>query len=828
MLADFIKEARTKGVSDDEIAGFISQKDQEFASNLQASRERGVSPKDVLDFIAGPKDRSSPVDPSYLKDQFMGGLGERISGYGNTAGKLGADPATAQRAIELGQAVSGGPNRESAGNRFFNPKPDDVQVGGFGLGSIPGAIAESAAGMLVDAGAMVGGGAVAGPAGAIALPLASYGLAEYGNRLDKRVSNQGGAPATPEDQLAAAGTVGFEAALNRVGLGSILKKVGIGGRTIADGGKRVLAATGAEGITEGAQNVVEQVGTSAGTQRGLNVDGREVLGNAILGGAAGGGMRVAGEVGVQARNATDAYNTRDIMFPEEAANLASGVSRISEANKRKIGNAKDDTASLDDYEARLEVMRDAPTKRAVTELDKMLANGDISTEDHGAAISALTKRPTTEGIKVAERLIGGMGEGADAISFAKQSAIIGQLKERGGYSKDGVVKGGIGAKAERLLGEARAAIATAGLGALSYAGYKGLGTFSATMASIQNAAPAAAALGGTYLAMKALDKIAGTNSPTAQVMRRFGEKGNPVNMPSEGLPTYADIDEAERLTREQSVTEANARRQQARDQQAYGSLMNERARAYAAQNSADAQDAALIKREDADTKKAARYSASLAKARQKLDLMRGVVNDPSTYNVQPDPTMTAAAIKETLDRVNAEIATETIKSKAAKATPKGTETPPQPQAQTPQTRGPQAQAAPQGTGLLSGPSKSESDTPPTKPDVNDSETKAIKAKARIFKSFRERVKKLDNPPDSMIDDFQRLNGDINNYKEARQFINQMIKKYPEHEAFIRTFWLSDIDQPNIKQNLGKIFVFNDGDGPKIIMTRKQADKRSGR
>lgn len=794
MLAEKINKARAAGLSDDEIATFISEKDQTFAGKLTKSREAGLSNTEVLNFLAGPKERSSPVDPSYLAEQFQGGLGRGIQGYANTADKLGVGGEVSKKANELGQAIASG-QRESATDRFFNPKQGDTTVLGYGVGSIPGAIAESGAGMVADLGAMVAGGAAAGPAGAIALPLASYGLREYGDQLDKRMANQGGAPASGTDQAAVAASVLAQAALNRVGLGKVGGGASIGNRGWAEGGKRIAGAIGTEAATEAAQQLTEQVGSTAGTQKGLTIDPRELGGAAILGGASGGTFRLVGEAGVQARNVTDAYNTRSLDFKEEAGNVASEIARISEANKRELGNAKQDTQSLIDYESRLNVMREAPTKRAVAELDAMKRRGEVSEADHAAAVSALTDRPTVAGLQVAERLIGGMGEGADAISLAKRASIVGQIKEAGGYTKDGVIKGGLGAKAERLLSEAKNTLVTAGLGGgLAYAGYKGLGTFGATLSSLKGAAPAAAVLGGTYLGLKALDKLMGTSSPTAQVVRRFGKAGNPVNLPSDTLPTYADLDEADRVAREGQRQEAIAQQQQARSTRAQEQM--------------------------------ARNSVNLAKATQKLDLMRGVVRDAAEYEAMMQTQATAQEIKAQLQQVNAEIAKEQIRAKQAKAAQPRTEAQPQPQAQAPQAGSPQAQAAPQGTGVLSGPTQSTSPAPAPAPEIDAKTAKAIQNKARIFTSFRKRVQQFDTIPEGLIEDFQTLNGDINNYKEGRQFVNRMIKKYPDHAAFIRTFWLSDSDQPSLKQNLAKIFAYNDGDGNKIIMTRKQADQRT--
>lgn len=755
MLAEKINKARAAGLSDDEIATFISEKDQSFAGKLTKSREAGLSNTEVLNFLAGPKERSSPVDPSYLTEQFQGGLGRGIQGYANTAEKLGAGGEVSRKANELGQAIASG-QRESATDRFFNPKQGDTTVLGYGVGSIPGAIAESGAGIIADLGAMAAGNAIA-PGAGIALPLASYGLREYGNQLDKRTANQGGAPATEADQAAVAASVLTQGALNRIGLGKVGGGASIGNRGLVEGGKRIVGAAGTEAATEATQQLTEQVGSTAGTQKGLTIDPRELGGAAILGGASGGAFRTVGEVGVQARNATDAYNTRSLDFKEEAGNVASEVARISEANKRELGNAKQDTQSLIDYESRLNVMREAPTKRAVAELDAMKRRGEASEADHAAAVSALTDRPTVAGLQVAERLIGGMGEGADAISLAKRASIVGQIKETGGYTKDGVIKGGLGAKAERLLSEAKNTLVTAGLGGgLAYAGYKGLGTFGATLSSLQGAAPAAAVLGGTYLGLKALDKLMGTSSPTAQVVRRFGEAGNPVNLPSDTLPTYADLDEADRVAREGQRQEAMVQQQEAKARR--------------------------------DQSQAVQNTLALLRATRRLDKLNNVTRDPAEYDSILQTQGTAAEIKAQLQQVNIEIEKAKIKAEQAKAAQPRTEAQPQPQAQAPQAGSPQAQAAPQGTGVLSGPTQSESDTPftytDTKPIKNFSkyldktDTRSV-TKVQATKEFMQR----EDLPKELRDAASRF-VTMRSRQSARAFLKSLVDRFPQHEADI--------------------------------------------
>lgn len=803
MLAEKINKARAAGLSDDEIATFISEKDQSFAGKFAQSREAGLSSTEVLNFLAGPKDRSSPVDPGYLAEQFAGGLGRGIQGYANTAEKLGVGGDVAKSANQLGEAIASG-QRESATQRFMNPKQGDTTVFGFGVGSIPGAIAESGAGMLADLGAMAAGGAVAGPAGAIALPMASYGLREYGTQLDQRVANQGGAPATGTDQAATAASVLAQSALNRLALGKVGGGASVGNRGLVEGAKRIAGATGTEAVTEGAQQLTEQVGATAGTQKGLTIDPRELAGAAVLGGATGGAFRTAGEVGTQLRNATDALNTRGLEFKEEAGNVASEINRIIQDNKTRLGDRKGDTNALLDYESRLDVMAQAPTKRALAELDNMLNSGQLSQADHAKAKAALTDRANVEGLSVAERAIGGMGEGADAIAFAKRKAIINQLKETGGFSRDGVIKGGITAKAERLLNEARSTLTAAGLGGgLAYAGYKGLGTFGATVASLQSALPAVYALGGAYAGAKALDAALGTASPVAQVVRRFGQADNPIYSPSSELPTWADLDEAEKQRR---VDEQNRKE--------FGRIMDRRMKAQQASerlaSTQDAQVERLIQRIDqqdakaqeradqqlvtettkrmSDEKKAARLAVQLAQAQQKLDLARNVVRPASDYEAIATIRADSQTVQGYLDQAKAALASEGIKTRADKATKAGAKAQPETKAEGPKKGSKKAKAEAQDTGVLSGLAQSDSDTPfvygETGPIKNfkkyldKADTRSV-TKVQATKEFMQR----DDLPKELRDAASRF-VTMRSRQSARSFLQSLADQFPDYEADI--------------------------------------------
>ncbi len=172
-----------------------------------------------------------------------------------------------------------------------------IRDGRFGdaAGHLPGAIAEAvpAMGATMAAGAL--GSAVGGPVGGLAAAGLASGAQTFGPVAEERAAHDGVAASDPENMLAAAGTTAASAALDAVGARGAGRALaaprGVSGRVGA-----ALHATRREGITEGAQQAVEQVGTSLGTRDGLQMDPAEIAAAAATGAGAGGMVRLPGAV----------------------------------------------------------------------------------------------------------------------------------------------------------------------------------------------------------------------------------------------------------------------------------------------------------------------------------------------------------------------------------------------------------------------------------------------------------------------------------------------------------------------------------------------------
>ena len=195
-------------------------------------------------------------------------------------------------------------NYENATEDFINK-----QGKGFNWGYLPRAAVEQAgqlAGSLASRAAGAGiGGAVAGPGGAIVGGLAGPGLFEAVQLLGpvalNRARNNKRDEPTWEDWTIAASSAGLSGLLNAIGI----KNVGVLNSSLKTG----LSAVGREAVTEGAQSIVEQTGSTAGTLAGLDIDPKQAIGEGILGGTAAGGIQVP--TIMLARNQEVAPETQD-------------------------------------------------------------------------------------------------------------------------------------------------------------------------------------------------------------------------------------------------------------------------------------------------------------------------------------------------------------------------------------------------------------------------------------------------------------------------------------------------------------------------------------
>lgn len=584
MLAEKINKAREAGFSDDEIATALSASDPSFAGKIGKAREAGFSVNEVLTTLSGgPKERDSAIDPSYLGKQFLAGAANTVTGKGQTLQALGADNVGASLE-QAGRSIT--PDVQSASDRFRNPRMGDSTIAGYGVGSVPGMVAEglgSFAGELparaagAAAGGLIGGtvgsvvpvvGTAAGAAlgstiGGFAGPAISTAMSTFGPELFARKQKNDG-QLSASDYAVAAGSSALQGALNTVGMGSTLKGAAgnIGQRTLAETGKQAGKAAAVEGSTEAAQGAVSEVATNVGTKNSeLSAGGVvDAAVTGLVGGAGTGGtVRVAGDA---TRKAGDVIGNRGYTYQDELANVAGELKNVADTEKAQLGNRYQSAEVVKKYETQLDTAQQTANKGVESRLKQLHNEGTITTDELNKGLASL-KTPSEEGFDVIRRNVGDLAEGADAIQLAKRRVTLNELKKRSGLiDNPDKVTGGLTGIAEKMYRTAKNHLITAGLGVTAYSSIKGLGTIPATMTSVAGAAPFAAAIAGAALAPRAIDKLMGTYDPVQNLVQGKVRSDGSVVRDGEGLPSLSQV---RAQARAQQQAQRDAQRQAMND-----------------------------------------------------------------------------------------------------------------------------------------------------------------------------------------------------------------------------------------------------------------------
>lgn len=273
---------------------FLNQYDP---SNKEvASQEPASSAKSFLDqydpsINLKPSGTSFGEEVSQLGSAFVESIGRPLENMGESFESFGFSGV----ANALKGAITEPENYVSAGQRFMEPAPDEAQLMGFAwqyapraaveqVGQVIGAIGTRAVGAGV-------GGVVAGPPGAIAggfLGPAVFGAAQViGPVAKERAMNNGREVPNNSDLVAATLTAIGSGSLDAIGAQFLP-----GGRKAAPKFfKRVASAFVGEGLlTEAPQSVIEQIGSTAGTEKGLNINVKQAVGEGLIGGTSAAGL----------------------------------------------------------------------------------------------------------------------------------------------------------------------------------------------------------------------------------------------------------------------------------------------------------------------------------------------------------------------------------------------------------------------------------------------------------------------------------------------------------------------------------------------------------
>jgi hypothetical protein len=370
---------------------------------------------------------------------FMQGIDRPLENIGTTLQATGLAPNVGQALKDATQAPT---NYESASEKFINPDQGDFTIAGYAPEYLPRAIVEQAGnlgGSLISrAGGAAAGGLVAGPAGAVGGALAGPALFEFAQQLGpvaiERAKNNGRSEPTWDDWTAAAATAGVSGGLNALGVG--------GGK-----GASLLNKTLREGTTETAQSVTEQTGTTAGTDKGLQIDPRQAVGEGIIGGTTAGSFDVAGKAVTAPGKLVAEEPVQD---QQAATGFANDLQRIAENegyDLKDVGTGANQgaRAAIDDlhveYASDIDLLvGDLKDRLKITD-DDSRAVAFKKVKANAAKRKAKNKvksRVDPSDIRVIEELAGDTAEGAELIALMRKSNELSALANKslkGGLSQ---------------------------------------------------------------------------------------------------------------------------------------------------------------------------------------------------------------------------------------------------------------------------------------------------------------------------------------------------------------------------------------------------------
>ena len=386
--ADKLKQARDAGYSDDEIWGFVSEQDDRFSK----AKDAGYSLEEVSGFFSeqqAPQEPVAPVEPAppvgtsffeevaAIPQAIRQAVDQPLEAMGETAEVLGAPSVGGA----LRGAVDAAEGYVPAAQRFMEPQEGEFQIGGFApqflpraiveqAGQIAGAIATRAAGMAVGglAGSALGPkGTVAGSVAGAFLGPALFEMSQIvGPVARERAANQGREEPTTDDLAWAWGTAGASGALNAIGA----KYLPNGDKLVGGLASRIATAVAGEGTTEGLQSVVQQTGQTFLTEQGLEIKPKEAIGEALIGGGAGGAAVVAAApfTPTPEAKATAAADTK--IAAEQAAPVAPETAQAVSEQANQVINEAQAEETAETPEQRVARLQEEATAAAGIELEE--------------------------------------------------------------------------------------------------------------------------------------------------------------------------------------------------------------------------------------------------------------------------------------------------------------------------------------------------------------------------------------------------------------------------------------------------------------------------
>jgi hypothetical protein len=469
-----------------------------FTIETPTGRKLDIEAADEASAVRGAQewDAQNPSDTSFTGAVKQGVGRNLMQAAGETLKQYG--PEAAQGAAE---------SLKSKGASLANPNYEPAQVvsdKGVDLTQVPRAVVESSPTL---AAALIAARATPGPwwAKALAGGIASTGIG-LGDSAKQRAAYRTGdesAEPSPTDKAAALAAGVPEAAVGAVGVGRLLPGAGravreVGARGVAEAGKKLGATTAIEGGVEAVQSGINQVGRTAGTDRGLSINQNELANAAVVGGATGGAFAAPRA----RREAADAMKFRDV-DTGVAAEVANRIERVGENLNSASGGFR--AVSQVQQDLSNEVRRAGAHLRATgamtPEADNALRRagaGDLSDLDVQAIADAAV------GTRV-EPLVN---------NLVRQTRALRHLTENfGNFDRtSGTFAGGISGQMDRMRAIYNP-VGTAAIGA-AHAFVPGLYAMSL---------PTLGAVGAGYGAARLANRVSGTRSPAKRYVQKFAD-----------------------------------------------------------------------------------------------------------------------------------------------------------------------------------------------------------------------------------------------------------------------------------------------------------------
>ena len=475
-----------------------------FQIGLDDGRSLRIEADDQAAALAGVQHFTDGEKPSGVVAGLKQGVSQLLHGPAETAKTfLGADTSGLQAASE----VIAPKNYKAAPIIPENGKWYDPRT--YNWANVPQALAESAPqmGEAIIAAKL---GAKIHPIAGLAAGVGTFAANSLGDTAKQAAVNRTGdaaAEANTADKTRAGLTVAAQAPFQALGVSRFLPGAGkvtaVGAKGAAQSVGQGAITAGVEGVSGAGQELASQVGLTAGTDKGLDINGNAVGNAAVTNAILGGSLAVP-------KMAAGALASR------KYADLGGANKTASKEFAGRVGDAAD-KASFSNSKTGYTAVRQA-NEDVIRELKAAVKSAPAQDTDTAAAITRAGKGRTLTG---ADLELIEQNTSPTIAGLARQAHVAALLKTKGDFS-GGKFTGGLAhGISKRISALANPTNSLAKTGAASL----GMGAVGAAHGStIMAYSPETlAALGSAYALMRGIDKLTGSRTPAKGFVDRFAD-----------------------------------------------------------------------------------------------------------------------------------------------------------------------------------------------------------------------------------------------------------------------------------------------------------------